>query len=247
MQPTDAGARWGRPSTLVATLAGSAALILASQIVQSHNNTGEVVVPQEHPTGHVHDHADQTWPPQPRGATGIVNFSKPGVEQERRQKLQQRFADLEQRAAARPDFKQALGQRFRRIAVVDQDDKAGISQGNRFIYFSYDKNATVEMLFDGAALRSVKSIPASDYQPEITEEEIAEATELARKYFLGLGITRVQQLKGYGILAYRPEGKGFYEGRVIYISFHVGDDTPPEFAAWVDLTSQAVLRYREER
>jgi hypothetical protein len=241
MQTTTVGAHWRRLSSIAALL------ILASQVVRSQNNTGEIVVPQQHPTGHVHDHGDQTWPPQPEGITGVVDLSTPASEQARRSKLQQRFNELEQRGAAHADFQKALGQRYTRIAIVDNEDKVGTPRGSRFTYFSRDKNATAEVLFDGANIKSVKSIPAREYQPEITDEEISEATELARKYFSSLGIERVRDLKGYGILAYRPEGKGFYDGRVIYVSFHANDDAPPEFMAWVDLTSQTILNSREER
>lgn len=246
MQTTNAGSRWGHSSTIVAAIA--ALFILASQVVRSQNKTGEIIVPQQHPTGHVHDHGDQTWPPQPEGITGgVVDLSTPASEQARRSKFQQRFNELEQRGAAHAKFRDALGRRFTRIAVADDEDKAGRPRGSRYTYFSRDKNATAEVLFDGTTIKSVKSIPASEYQPEITDDEISEATALARAHFQSLGIERVRDLKGYGILAYRPEGKGFYDGRVIYVSFHANNDAPPEFMAWVDLTSQTILNSREER
>ncbi|MBK7234869.1 MAG: hypothetical protein IPI02_04255 [Sterolibacteriaceae bacterium] len=240
----------GRRSRVAAALVGSAALlILTAPRAQSH--PGEVIAPPKHPTAHVHDHGDQTWPPQPRGIEDVVDFSQPGFQEARRLKRQQRFNELEQRSAARTDFQGALGRRFTRIAVVDEEDKTGKARGSRFTYFSRSNNATVEVRFDGARVSSLKSIPASEYQPEITDEEIAEATALARNHFLGLGQTRIDAripvLKGYGILAYRREGKGFYDGRVIYVSFHADDDAPPEFMAWVDLTKQTVMKTREER
>jgi hypothetical protein len=198
MQPSAAGARWSWFKIIAASIAGSALVpILVSQVVQSQPETSEIVAPQQHPTAHVHDHGNEIWPPQPRGSTGVVDFSNPGVEQERRLTLQRRFAELEQRAAARADLQHALGRQFARIAVVDEEeDKTGKSRGSRFTYFSYDTNATVEVLFDGASVRSVKAIAASEYQPEITDEETAEATALARTHFLSLGLTRVQELKG---------------------------------------------------
>ena len=33
-----------------------------------------------HPTGHVHDHANQTWPPQPPGMQNAVTLNSPGTE-----------------------------------------------------------------------------------------------------------------------------------------------------------------------
>src|SRR5215813_4452113 len=102
MQSPAAGTRWKRPSIIVATIVGGAlALILVSHVVQSQIKTSELVAPPQHATAHVHDHGNQTWPPQPPGRTGVVDFSNPGVEQARRLKLQRRFAEVEQRAAAR--------------------------------------------------------------------------------------------------------------------------------------------------
>jgi len=248
MHPPATGNRWRRSRIIIATIAGSAlTFILVSHVVQSQIKASELVAPPQHATAHVHDHGNQTWPPQPPGGTGVVDFSNPGIEQARHLTLQRRFAEVEQHAATRADFQRAVGRQFARITVVDEEDKTGKARNSRFTYFSYDTNATVEVLFDGASVRSVNTIAASEYQPEITDEEIAEATALARTYFLSLGRTRVQELQGYGILAYRPQGKGFYESRVIYVSFHATDDAPPEFVAWVDLTNRTIVNSREER
>ena len=225
---------------------GAIALTLASQTSPAQMETNSIVVMEQHPTGHVHDHDDQTWPPQPRGISRILDFSDPSVEQKRSLRYQERFRHLEQQAVTRADFLHALGKRFHRIDVVTEPEKEGVPQVSRFTYFSLDNNATVEVTFDGTTIHTIRSIPARRYQPEITDEEIAEATQLARAYFLSRGLTRVQELQGYGILAYRPKGKGFYNRRVIYISFHEHGDAPPEFVEWVDLTNQKILKAREE-
>ena len=116
------------------------------------------------------------------------------------------------------------------------------------MYFSYANNTTVEVTLDKNQVRGVRRIRATDYQPDVTGEEIAAAEVIARAYFEARNLERVPALKANGILAYLPQGTGFYATRVIYLSFHAAtDDSPPEFAAWVDLTSQRVLRIREER
>ncbi len=64
---------------------------------------------------------------------------------------------------------------------------------------------------------------------------------------------RIQQLEGYGILAFKPSSelasgeKGFYDTRVAYVSFHEHIDARPEFIAWVDLTEGSVLKSREDK
>lgn len=239
MPPGLSRARWA------AAVGLATPLICATSIVFSHPT--EVDVARPHATGHVADHADQTWPPQPRGIGHVVDRSEPDVAQSRRPIVQQRFDALERRGAGRSGFGAALGQRFTRIGVADVHDKAGTTSARRFTYFSRSRNETVEVLDDGVDIQSVKATPAAEYQPEITDEEMAEAIQLSRAHFLKLGRTRVGSLKGYAILAYRPEGRGFYDSRVLYVSFHAGDDAPPELLAWVDLTHQTIVKSREER
>ena len=199
-----------------------------------------------HPTGHVHDHGNQTWPPQPRGMQNAVPLSNPGAEGLLAEAQQRRAAAQERLALARADVRQALGTRYTRAAVVEERDKSGAALPSRLVYFSHSKNSTVEVTVDGQRVRSVKTIPAAEYQPEITDAEISEAEGIARAHFTALGQDRVAQLQAFGILAYQPTGKGFYATRVLYISFHRDSDAPPEYVAWVDLTQQRVLRSRQE-
>lgn len=235
---------WNR---LCLIAAGSALLLVAtSHFVKSKNNTGQIYIPRHHATGHVHDHADKAWPPEPENAGNVIDYSKSGEDEGRHRKRKQKFDDLERNYYQRADIKDALGQKYTRVAFIEDEDKhRGIKQ-QRYTYFSRDKNKTVEIAADDSGVKAVKSIPANEYQPEITEEEITEATQLARAYFLSKGLDRVTSLKGYGIMAYSPVGKGFYDNRVIYISFHSAADAPPEFMAWVDLTNGKIIKSREE-
>jgi hypothetical protein len=118
---------------------------------------------------------------------------------------------------------------------------------SHMVFFSRDKNATVVVDFDKEEIQTVRSIPASEYQPEITREEVAEAAALARTYFLNQGLAQADGMKAFSILAYKPAGGGFFDTRVLYVSFHQRDDAPPEFAAWVDLTNQLILKTRLEQ
>jgi hypothetical protein len=194
----------------------------------------------------VHDHGNQTWPPQPPGMQNPVNLSNP--EQERLvATARARRADAGGRlATARADVRQALGARYRRATVVEDLDNTGAVRASRLVYFSYSKNSTVEVTVDDQRVLSLRTIAATEYQPEITDAEISEAEGIARAHFAALGQERVAQLQAFGILAYQPTGKGFYPTRVLYISLHQDSDSPPEYVAWVDLTQQRVLRARQE-
>jgi hypothetical protein len=230
----------------VRCLAGILALVVATTVAYAHSRAEPGAEAQRHPTGHVYDRLGVTWPPQPRGITGIIPRGNLAAEEQLARARAQLAAALERVALLRGDVRQALGGRYTRIAVVEDDDKSEAPTPPRLVYFSHARNATVEVTVQGQNVREVKSIPPSDYQPEITDEEITEAEGIARAHFAALGRKRVSQLEAFGILAYKPTGNGFYDTRVIYISFHPDNDSDPEFAAWVDLSNRRVLRSLEE-
>lgn len=226
-------------------LAGLWAVVGAAPVA-AHPSVDPATVDLGHPTGHVHDHADQTWPPQPRGIENVVLLEPAGEEARAAAARKLRGDALERIALARSGLRQALGTRFNRTEVVEDTDKAGGPLVSRLVYFSLSRNATVEVTLDGQDVRNLRSIPAAEYQPEITDTESSDAARIARAWFLAQGKPRVRDLQAFGILAYQPAGKGFYPTRVIYVSFHRDSDAPPEFVAWVDLTRQRVLRGRQE-
>jgi len=215
---------------------------------REHSPVDPADVEEGHPTGHLHDRGDQTWPPQPRGLRNIVLLSSPGVAERTAELRQQHQAERERIALARSSVRKALGSRYSRPELVEADGKGVVESGTaRLVYFSHENNTTVEVILDKSRVRGLREIAATDYQPDVTDDEILEAERIARAYFNDRGTARVSALVAYGILAHLPEGKGFYPVRVIYLSFHENGDAPPEFAAWVDLSNQRVLRIREER
>ena len=199
-----------------------------------------------HPTGHVHDHANQTWPPQPPGMQNALTLNSLGAERSRAAARQARAASRERMAVARADVRQALGTRYTQAQLIEGRDKAGAELPSRLVYFSHSQNRTVEVTVLGQQVRTVRSIEPAVYQPEIDDAEAAEAEAIARADFAAGGQTRVAALQAFAILAYPPRGKGFYPTRVLYISFHRNSDAPPEYVAWVDLTQRRVLRSRQE-
>jgi hypothetical protein len=221
-------------------------------LVLGHSPVNPADIGKGHPTGHVTDHDEMTWPPQPEGIKHPVllnnNVIQNGPIQSSSGKTKLRpDKEIERDIEVRPDVHRVLGTRFTRAAIVNVVDKNTSRHHKRMVYFSHDSNSTVEVDVEGDKMVSVKTQPASQYQPEITDEEIAEAEGIARAYYTEQGQDRVADLQAFGILAYHPNGKGFYHNRVIYISFHRDNDSPPEFEAWVDLTNRRVLRAREER
>lgn len=208
--------------------------------------TAEAVPPSEYR----HNHEGLTWPPTPRGIANVVVHSDTKKDENERAIKKARRDRLGQKAERGI---LGLGNRSTPITVIDREDKEDKKQKNtgmvvsRLVLFSHDRNATVEVGFDDKEkIEAVIFTPASEYQPEVTDEEIEAAQKLARKYFIGQGFKRIASLLAYGILAYKPEGDGFYDTRVVYVSFHKDNDAPPQLMAWVDLTNQRILQVREE-
>ena len=199
------------------------------------------------PPGQQHSHEGLTWPPQVRGSTNAVVHSNIEQENTGRAIAGARMDRLEQKAKTHREANRALGNRSTRITVIDREDKTTGKKTTQLVFFSRDKNATVEVDFDNEQIQTVRSIPAWEYQPEITDEEATEAAELARTYFLNQGFAKAGSMIAYSILTYKPRaskpaGAGFFDTRVLYVSFHQHHDAPPEFAAWVDLTNQLILK-----
>ena len=226
-------------------LAGAMGLLAAAALL-AQPPEDPATIDVGHPTGHVHDHGNQTWPPQPPGMQNAVPLSNQATERSLAQVRKTRSAARERLAVARADVRQALGARYTEAKVIEGRDKSGVEQPSRLVYFSHSTNRTVEVTVDGQQVRSVRTIQPAEYQPEITDAEAADAEGIARAHFAAGGQTRVAALKAFAILAYQPSGKGFYPTRVLYLSFHRNSDAPPEYVAWVDLTQRRVLRSRQE-
>ena len=193
------------------------------------------------------NHGDLPWPPVPRGITNVIDHSKPMDTISRKKKRDERFGKLEALARENPSIDNFLGADVTRHGMVEDVNDDNFKDRVRLRFFSRKRHATIEVVFDGGKYQEHKIIPDTEYQPELTDEEISEAIGLARNYFVSTGSPWVLDLKGYGILAYKPTGKGFYRGRVVYVSFHHDDDSPPQVSAWVDLTQQKILKIRKEQ
>ncbi len=232
---------------------GAALMFLGSQELPWINQA-EAASPSVQRHSHNHPHDGLTWPPQPRGIGNVRLHSNVTEEEQDQVRQGNRIKRLENRAKNDIRAVQRLGDRFTCVTIIDQDDdkedhdkKGRATAVSRLVLFSHEKNATVEVEFgEEEQIVSLSTTPAKDYQPEITDEEMKDATKLARKYFRQQGFKRIARLEAFGILAYKPEGTGFYDTRVIYVSFHKDNDSPPVLAAWVDLTNQRILEVREE-
>lgn len=211
---------------------------------QAHDAEGSL---RNHPSGHVKKPVEG-WPPQPQGASNVVNLSDGSYAERRRMDRETRFSRLENRFNRDPELRGLAGRKLTPLFILESENKADARSGRetRYQFFDRAANATVTVIEPASGAARIESTPASTYQPEITEAEANEAIALAKRYFVQQKMPRAAQLQGFGIQAYRPEGNGFFDGRVVYVSLHVNSDTDPEYVAWVDLSRQQVLRARKE-
>lgn len=228
----------------------------------------ELPIVPGHPTGHVKHPAGNKWPPEPEGLIGVRNFSDPTDANRRGSDEDSHFSRVENLLRNQRQITWLASRKLTRLSVETVTKKpdnnattsaeaapgtsanagvvtAGTSE-RRLNFFDRQGNQTVTVRESATGQTTVTTTPAATSQPEITAAETAEAVTLARQYFSRQGITRVPALKGFGILAYKPTGNGFYASRVIYVSFHYNSDSPPEYVALVDLSRQSVLSARKE-
>jgi hypothetical protein len=200
--------------------------------------------------GHDHDDAvplRDSWPPQPVGITAVRWLADDAGAAVAAAESQHVAAAAI--ALASPLVQAALGDVYVHAATIQPHAKAAATAAGkeaapiRVAYFSYSNNVTVEATVRAGKVATVQRMAAATYQPEPTRQERVRAIELARAYFLAQGQNRVNQLRGFVIMAYRSQGAtGFYDSRVLYVTFHETLDERPEYLAWVDLRNETILK-----
>lgn len=216
---------------------------------ESDDSSTQQLSPNDH--GHILPHRFDrftqyggTWPPQPKNIENVVWFSDDASELSAASMKLSAAAEISAASAA---VRSALGSRFTHIGTVSHSAKGESSTQEIVTYFSHSNNATVEVTMANGAILEVNEIPPTEYQPPLTDSEIQEAVTIARDYWNTSGYERVNELEGFGILGLTPNGAtGFYEVRVVYVSFHVDADARPEYVGYVDLTNQVMLESWEE-
>lgn len=196
---------------------------------------------------HFHPATD-AWPPQPERIEAVTWLPTESSATVRAAQVQ--AAQAEALVVNAATVQAALGERFVRSTTIVQQPKltavaaadAQADASTQVVFFSYTHNATIEVTVAGGEITAINQLPAHVYQPEPTAIEKTRAVALARLFFRKEGHQRVLQLTGYVIQAYEPEGvTGFYDNRVLYVTFHTDLTARPEFGAWVDMTNEVVI------
>ncbi len=202
-----------------------------------------------------HNHLDKNrftevggdWPPQPNNMENIVWLQSNVTGRA----SSSRNSDTLATSLSGDDVIE-LGDRFTYISTKSSAEKDTSSSKEIMTFFSHSNNTTVEITVDQGVIGEVEQINPSNYQPPLTVEEVTDSVKIARESFQQDGFSRVQQLEGYSILAFKSstelnsDNGGFYDTRVAYVSFHEHVDARPEFVAWVDLSEGTVIKSRED-
>ncbi len=174
------------------------------------------------------------WPPRPDGAGAPTRIqqAEPGYNSE----------PLAVRGAERSAVDEHLGERWD-VLEIAEGVSGGKGQSDRsrqvVTYFSYDLNQSVQVEMRGANATDIKIIEPSRAQLPLNPNEKARAVEIARAHWADQGQSAVNDLEGFSIQAFQPDGQ-FYGVRMVYVSFHENADTRPDFLTWVDLSNETV-------
>lgn len=188
------------------------------------------------------------WPPQPKDATDIVerpDLAQPpaAVDQplERLQAADAQAPSPVEVLAADQSVVDALGARSNLIAAETQDGGSA-----RFLYYSLSTNQTVDVSVAAGAVTDLQLIAPDQFQPELSQAEKQAAVEVARAHWEEVGDDRIDILQGYSILTFRRDGS-YHDTRMVYVSFHIDEDSSPELLTWVDLSASEIHDSRVDR
>ncbi|MGH1492804.1 MAG: hypothetical protein ACRBK7_25990 [Acidimicrobiales bacterium] len=188
------------------------------------------------------------WPPQPKGAIDVAE--RPDLAQsivtedqtlQRIQTADEQGLSPAEVVAADQSVADALGARSNLIAAETQDDDSV-----RFIYYSLSNNQTVDVTVAGQTVSDLELIAPGQFQPELSDAEKQAAVDLARAHWDLVGDDRIDILRGYSILTLQQDGS-YFDTRMVYVSFHIDEDSPPELLAWVDLATSEIQNSRVDR
>ncbi len=187
------------------------------------------------------------FPPQPRDMSSQVFLrsteqTNPGTARQRSALTAQSTALLEQMEKD-PDIAGALGDDYLLLSEQPIIKKwSSANADNRlFVFFSYAKNQSVEVLTENGVVESFDFIPAGVAQPALAEIEMSRAVDIASAHWRAVPGADVSQLIGYAIQTFEPDGSP-HSTRVAYVSFHRASPELPEYLTWVDLNTSKVIK-----
>jgi hypothetical protein len=163
----------------------------------------------------------------------VARDLKPSVKPERIQALQ--------RLAARPPVvKKLLGEKFIPIGIRMSEDAKQKSTMTVAMFYSYSNQIAVEAIFDSRG----RVVRCEDYryQPPATDEEIAQAVSMARRYLRKQDGWREDLSAGVIAITDNDPASPDYGRRLMDVRFFAPDERLAQLMAIVDLGKAKIAR-----
>jgi len=135
----------------------------------------------------------------------------------------------------------ALGDNFGEFDASLSDDKSEDTAS--FLFFNYDRNVTIEAVFEHSGNVRLIETSADQFQPGENQQEVVRAIEIAQASLESSGFSTTG-LEGTAMLTHLPSselmanGDGFYNERMLYVTFGEGEGALPTFSALVNLSTE---------
>lgn len=199
-------------------------------------------LPEKKPEPHTIEFTgpEEGWPPRPKGRTNVQQVRSKEI---LRSLTEAREAAIRRAALRDLRVRKLLGDRFAYISTDEVEPAKRRTRrpagplATRVTFYSHTNNVAVEVQMVGTRVRGVRR--NEGFQPPEGAEEIATAIKLAQ------GDPRLRDhvggLNSFAILTPASKGHPASGHRVLHVTFSKGEDLPPLYFAFVDLTDQKVL------
>lgn len=179
-----------------------------------------------------------TWPPKLSGIENEQSFSL-----RRRSAVRDTVIEAARSAVMNNrSVRLALGDEYAEFGASLSDEKSADTAS--FLFFNYDRNVTIEAIFEKSGNVRIVEVAAGDFQPGENVQEVAQAITIAQAALEREGFSTTG-LEGTAMVTHLPasqmavNGAGFYAERVLYVTFGDGEGELPAFSALVNLSTES--------
>ncbi|MFK7996494.1 MAG: hypothetical protein AB8B87_20315 [Granulosicoccus sp.] len=214
--------------------------ILSALVLLSACDSGGVVTHKDtHSHGNISGVREGVWPPEP-----LDMENEQLLPAQLRPRARQSVVEIARRSVMNnPDLLSAIGDDYgtfdATLSTSKGDDVAS------FLFYNYTTDQSVEAILGRDGSVSVRTQPASEWQPTENSDEVEQAIALARTSLEADGFV-LDNLEGTAMLTYPANASSdsgtpvFYDTRILYVTFGNGDGEPPLYSARVDIGAKQI-------
>ncbi|MFK7862195.1 MAG: hypothetical protein AB8B64_25540 [Granulosicoccus sp.] len=216
-------------------------IMLALMILSACDNGVSLSEPHSHSHESVSGIRDGIWPPQPLNMENVERLPT-----RLRPRARQSVVEIARRSVMNnPDVLNAIGENYGIFGASLSLSKSDTDVA-RFVFYNYETDQTVEAILNKDGNVNVSSLSASEWQPTENPLEIQQAISLARTSLESDGFD-LDSLQGTAMMTYPAQTSSsastpmFYDTRMLYVTFGMGDGEPPLYSARVDIGAGVTL------